>query len=98
MRDLARSIAWAFLAGALALLFALFAGGGLQHADGPGAWLLFVVYAPYYLLVHARAWGPGAAFLIAVVVAQFLWFLVLVTAIRRFGRGKSRWRARRARE
>ena len=98
MRELARSTAWALLAGAIALVFALFAGGGLQHADGPGAWLLFVVYAPYYLLVHARAQWPGAPFLPAVFAAQFLWFLAAVLLVRRAARGKARWRTRRAAE
>ena len=98
MREAARSTAWALLAGALALVFALFAGGGLQSADGPGAWVLFVVYAPYYLMVHARPHWPGASFPIAVFAAQFLWFLAAVVLVRRAARGKPRWRAPGANE
>lgn len=96
MREFARCIAWALLAGAPALGFALFAGGGLQQADGPAAWVLFIVYAPYYLLVHARAGWPDAVFLAAVFAAQFLWFLAAAALVRRALRGKARWRARRA--
>ena len=95
MREAARCIAWALLVGALALGFALFASGGLQHADGPGAWLLFVVYAPYYLLVHARLPWPDAVFVLAAFAAQFLWFLLGVAIVRRAARGKARWRAGR---
>ena len=96
MRETGRCIAWALLVGALSLAFALFAPGGLQQADGPGAWLLFAVYAPYYLLLHARMPGPDAALLAAVFAAQFGWFVAAVALARRALRGKARWRRRRA--
>ena len=83
MRETGRCIAWALPVAAVALAFALFAPGGLQQADGPGAWLLFVVFAPYYLLLHARMPWPEAAFLIAVFAAQFAWFVAAVALARR---------------
>ena len=95
MRETGRCIAWALLVGAVALGFALFAPGGLQQADGPGAWLLFVVFAPYYLLLHAGVAWPQTAFLIAVFAAQFAWFVAAVAVARRALRGKARWRGRR---
>ena len=98
MREAGRCIAWALLVGALALAFALFAPGGLQQADGPLAWLLFVLFAPYYLLLHARMPWPDAAFPVAVFAAQLIWFVAGVAAVRRAARGKPRWRARRAAE
>jgi hypothetical protein len=86
VRDAARSIAWTLAIGACALAFALFASGGLEQAEGPGAWLLLVAYAPYYGLVHARLHWPDTALVVAVVVAQFLWFFIGVVAVRRFVR------------
>lgn len=86
MREAARCIAWTLAIGACALAFALFASGGLEQADGPGAWLLLAVYAPYYALVHARLNWPEAAFIVAVFAAQFLWFFLGVVAVRRLMR------------
>jgi hypothetical protein len=91
MRETARCIAWTLALGALALLFAMFGGSGLEHADGPRAWLLFIVYAPYYLLMD-RAGLPDALLAGAVFLAQFAYFLAAVAFLRSLARGKARWR------
>ena len=83
MREAARCIAWTLAIGACAMAFALFASGGLEQAEGPGAWGLLFVYAPYYALVHARLHWPEAALMVAVFATQFLWFLLGVVAVRR---------------
>jgi hypothetical protein len=83
VREAARCIAWTLAIGACALAFALFGSGGLEQAEGPAAWLLLAVYAPYYALVHARLAWPDAALMVAVFAAQFLWFLLGVVAVRR---------------
>jgi hypothetical protein len=98
VREAARCLAWAFALGAGALAFALFADGGLEHSDGPLAWLLFVVYAPFYALVHAFGHRPDLPFLIGAFAAQFAWFLAVVVVARSVARGKPRWRRRGARQ
>ncbi|MEJ6024211.1 hypothetical protein [Ramlibacter sp. PS4R-6] len=98
MREAIRCLAWAFALGAGALAFALFAGAGLEHSDGPFAWLLVVVYAPYYALVHVFGDRGEWPFRIAVFVAQAVWFFALVALVRRAAHGKPRWRSRGAAE
>jgi hypothetical protein len=99
MREFARCIAWTLALGTAALLFAMFGGGGLEHADGPQAWVLFSIYAPYYLLDHGTAphW-PGPLVMVAAFLAQFAYFLAAVAIVRSLARGKVRWRRRAARQ
>jgi len=93
VREFARCIAWTLGLGTLALLFALFGGSGLDHADGPRAWVLFSIYAPYYLLGHGTGpqW-PQPLVLLAALLAQFAYFLAGVALVRFVARGKARWR------
>lgn len=98
MREARRCLAWALALGTPALAFALFAGAGLAQLEGPVAWMLFAVYAPYYGLVHALGDRPDAPFWVGVFVAQTAWFLALVALARRAARGKARWRPRRRAE
>jgi hypothetical protein len=97
MREFARCIAWTLALGTLALLFAMFGGSGLEHADGPRAWVLFSIYGPYYLLDHGTSphW-PEPLVLVAALLAQFSYFLVAVAIVRSLARGKARWRLRRS--
>jgi hypothetical protein len=83
--------------GAPALLVAAFAGVGLAQADGAWAWLVFLVYSPFYLLGHAfsaeaHSW-PDSAQDAAVFAAQFLYFLLIVAGVRYLGRRRRRARA-----
>ena len=83
MRELARCIAWTIGLGAPALLVAAFASTGLAQADGVGAWLVFLVYSPFYLLGHAFSPDsnhslPDSAFDAVVFAAQFAYFFVIV--------------------
>lgn len=77
----------------MALLLAAFASKGLAQADGPLAWLVFVVYWPFYLLGHAFSSDssdlvPDSGFEAAVFAAQFLYFLTIVAAVRYLSRGR----------
>jgi len=87
MRELARCIVWAIALGAPALLVAAFASMGLAQADGLAAWVVFLVYSPFYLLGHAFSADsgdplPATAFEAAVFAAQFLYFFVIVAVVR----------------
>jgi hypothetical protein len=96
MREFARCIAWTLALGTVALLFAMF-GGGLEHADGPHAWILFSIYAPFYVLGHGLApYWPEPLVLVAAFLAQFAYLLAVVALMRLLARGKSRWRLRRS--
>ena len=95
MRELTRCIAWTLAIGAAALLLAAFAGVGLAHADGVWAWVVLLVYTPFYLLGHAfsaqKSWSPGlSGFDAAVFGAQFLYFLVITAGVRYLYRKKAR--------
>jgi hypothetical protein len=92
MRELTQCLARTFALGALGLLLALFHGAGLEHADGPGAWLLLMVFWPHYLLGQGRDAWPESLYLPVVFAAQFAYFLAVVVAARRLRRGKARWR------
>ena len=86
-RELTRCIAWALGLGALAFAVALLVDKGLPQLDGVWAWIAFIVYAPYYLLVHlfqARltSWHDDPAFTGAAVAAQLAWFFVVVAVVR----------------
>lgn len=86
MRELTRCIAWTVGLGALALLFAAFAAKGLAQVDGPWAWLVFLLYSPFYLLGHAFSSSErqlaDSTFEAAVFAAQFLYFLAIVAGVR----------------
>lgn len=95
MRELARCIAWAIGLGTPALVVAAFGGAGLAQADGWWAWLVFVVYSPFYLLGHAFSAEsasslPDSSFDAVVFAAQFLYFLLAVAAVRYVHRLASR--------
>lgn len=98
MRELTRCIAWAMALGAPALLLAALAGVGLAQADGMWAWLVLLVYSPFYLLGHAFSAdlaGSSAdpAFEAAAFSAQFLYFLAIVAGARYLYRRKAGRRA-----
>lgn len=94
MRELTRCIMWAIALGAPALLLAALAGVGLAQVDGPWAWVVFLVYAPFYLLGHAFSPEssnalPDSAFEAAVFAAQFFYFLAIVWGVRFLRRRRS---------
>jgi hypothetical protein len=95
MRELAKCIAWTIAFGAPALVAAAFAGGGLAQADGIWALIVFLVYSPFYLLGHAfspdaaQTALPESTFDAAVFVAQFLYFFMVVAAVRYFHRKRA---------
>ena len=86
-RELTRCIAWAFGLGLLACAFALLADLGLAQSDGLRAGLVFAVYAPFYLVVHAMhatltGWQEDATLMAAAAAGQLVYFLGAVAAVR----------------
>ena len=97
MRELTRCIAWTVGLGAIAFAVAVATNVGLAQSEGFRAWLVFAAYAPFYGLVHAfhvemSSWQEDSVFLAAALVAQFLYFLAIVTLVRFLYRQRRRAR------
>jgi hypothetical protein len=95
MRELTRCIAWTLGLGALALAIAAAANLDLAHTEGARSWIVFVAYAPFYLLVHVfntdpADWLADTGFLAAALAGQFAYYLAVVAVIRWLWRRKRR--------
>ena len=95
MRELTRCIAWTLGLGALLLLAAVMTGVGLAQMDGALAWLVFAMYAPFYLLGHTLGTQLSDSvhdplFLAAAMAAQFMYVLFIVACVRAFARARAR--------
>lgn len=95
MREISKCIAWALGMGAVALLAAACSGNGPAQMDGVSAWLVFLVYAPCYLLGQVfvpefSAQTPGTSFMAQAVAAQFLYFFLVAAALRLWLRKRRR--------
>ncbi len=86
MREFTRCLAWALALGMAALLFAVFGSAGLEHVEGPGAWLILVAYMPFYVFAHGVGSQPGALMMTVVVLAEFVYILAVVAVVRRLAR------------
>jgi len=97
MRELTRCAVWTLCLGALALVSAAVMDVGVAQTEGASSWVVFAVYAPFYLLGHAfhadpSGWLHDPAFLAATISVQFFYFLALVGATRYLYRSRPRGR------